>query len=382
MRILLAGGGTGGHLYPGVALAQALRELDPAGAVRFLCTDKPLDRDALARYGFDARPLVSPRWEGVRRSGLSFLPRMIGALRRAAREQREFAPDVTVGLGGYGELAPALAAGLSGVPLALLEQNVLPGKATRLAARWASAIFLQWEASRARLPRGARARCAAPGNPVRREMAPVPRAEALARAGFDPATAGATRVLAVLGGSQGARALNRWVTAAADGWTGLAGRVSVIHLTGKQDCAEVAAAYARAGVTARVAEFSDDMPAVYGAADLVVARAGGTTLAELTALGVPSILVPYPHAAEDHQMLNAQEAERAGAAVLWPEADLAARAAGPALEAVLLDAGRMAALRAGAQRLGRPDAAREIARRVLELGAARAGGQDSALVAR
>ncbi|MBI3269958.1 MAG: UDP-N-acetylglucosamine--N-acetylmuramyl-(pentapeptide) pyrophosphoryl-undecaprenol N-acetylglucosamine transferase [Planctomycetes bacterium] len=363
MRVLLAGGGTGGHLFPGVALAQALRRVDPDGAVRFLCTDRPLDVPTLARYGFDARPMSSPRWEGIRKSGLAFLPRALLSMGRSLEELKDFGADVVVGLGGYAELGPAMAAGLARLPLALLEQNVLPGKATRVTSRFADRLFLQWEGSLAWFKPRVRARAVVLGNPVREEVVRTPSAEARTRLGLAPGL----KTLAILGGSQGARALNQWVIERVRDWSELAGRVQVIHLTGRQDRPEAAYAWRRAGIRARVEEFWEDMHLVYGAADLVVARAGGTTLAELTALGVPSVAVPYPHAAENHQLLNAREAERAGAAVLLEEAALLAAPPARQLEGLLFDPDRLATLSEGALRLGRPGAAVEIARAVLEL---------------
>jgi UDP-N-acetylglucosamine--N-acetylmuramyl-(pentapeptide) pyrophosphoryl-undecaprenol N-acetylglucosamine transferase len=308
IRVVFAGGGTGGHVYPGLALAlhEGVRESF------WLCTSRPFDARELGRAGLPFEPLESPRWRGF----TGFLGPMARALSASARRLREFRPDVVIGVGGYGTVPPALAAGLAGLPFVLLEQNVRPGKANRFLAGWARRIYLQWAEARGAFP-GCGGKTLATGSPLRRELRPLGKAEALARFGLDASRP----TLAVVGGSQGAAVLNR---AVAESLNGTASRIQVIHVSGRGQREAVEAAYAARGARAAVREFVDDMDALYSAADLAVSRAGAMAIAELAAFEVPSVLVPIDRSAGDHQRENARAAARSGGAILIEERDCAA----------------------------------------------------------
>ena len=362
MRIVLAGGGTGGHLFPGIALAQGLRTAAPMATVSFFCTDRALDGRQLSRYGLSSDVLPAPRLGGWK-AALAFPFAFFAAVRRAGAYLDENRPDIVVALGGYGGAPAVRAAAARGIPTVLLEQNVIPGRANRYLARRATRILTQWPESVARFGRRA-GKVEVTGNPVREEIVRRDAADARQSLGLDPAR----RTLLVMGGSQGAQAINRAFAAGEGALRDFAGRLQVVHLAGGADAAEaLRGAYGRAGIPARVDAFSDDMPSLYGAADFAVSRAGGTSIAELAAMGIPAALIPFPHAAENHQWYNAQAAAAGGGAFVVEEAALAAelktileRAAGPA-EPLAKMAERMKAL-------GRPEARRECARRVLELG--------------
>jgi len=309
-RILFAGGGTGGHVFPGVALAQRVLKDDPAARLLWLCTSRPFDAAQLAKHAIPHQALESPRWRGF----TGFLAPMARAVLASARALRELRPQVLVGVGGYGTVPPVLAAKALGVPFVLLEQNARPGKANRFLAPGADRLYVQWAAARSAFP-GCGARVVVTGSPLREGLKPVPCGEALARFGLSPDRS----VVAVVGGSQGAEALNRGVV---DGLNGTASRLQLIHVTGgAQQSDRVRAAYAAKGARAAVLDFCPDMERLYSAADLVVSRAGALAIAEIAAFGVPSVLVPIPKSSGDHQRENARAVAKAGGALLLEESD-------------------------------------------------------------
>jgi len=351
-RIVIAGGGTGGHLYPGLALADVLAARSVE--VTFVGTAGGIEARVVPEAGFALRLLPGSQLRGG--GPLRALVGGARALRGIAQALGllgTLRPGLVVGVGGYASVAVVVAARLRRIPVVLLEQNVVPGAATRLLARFARCICLGFAEAAGRLPAG---RTVHTGNPVRAAVARVTPGPARAQPG-----------LLVFGGSAGARRLNQ-ATIEALRLLGSSGHaVQLMHQTGAADVESVRAAYAEAGVAARVEPFIADMGEAYAAADVVVARAGAMTCAELTAVGLPSILVPYPHAADDHQRRNAEVLVAAGAAemILDPELDGAGLAAG--LARLLDDRERRAAMAARARALGRPDAAERVAAECLRV---------------
>lgn len=341
-RFLFAGGGTGGHIFPGLALAHR------SGAeVFWLCTSRAFDAAQLSKEDVPFEPLPSPRW----RLG-GFLAPMARALSTSVRRLRAFRPDVVIGVGGYGTVPPALAAAAIGVPYVLLEQNVRPGRANRFLAPGAARIYVQWAEARGAFP-GCGEKVRVTGSPLRERMRPVPRERALARFGLPPGVP----TVAVVGGSQGAEALNRGVAAGLDG---TASKLQVIHVTGVAGPAEaVRAAYRDRGARASVCEFVADMESLYSAADLVVSRAGAMAIAEIAAFGVPSVLVPIARSSGDHQRENARAAARSGGAILLEEARLAEGLA-PVLRKLVAGDPMLDDMRRALGLLARPDAAASI----------------------
>ncbi len=320
-RVVLAAGGTGGHFYPGLVAAKALRERgweplivlregDPARA--------RLEAEGIASLPVDLRGL--PRRPGPEL--LSFARKLGGSLLTLRRALRAFRPDLAVGMGGYLTFPLVAAARLRGVPCALHESNAVLGLANAASARLGAALFRG-------LPP---ADPAAPGTLVGTPVRPAlwtrrPALAARPALGLDPDRP----TILVFGGSQGAQGINAALPRALKA---LGGGIQVLHLAGRGKAEAAAAAYRAAGVEAQVREYLEDMASAYGAADLVVCRAGASTLAELAAQRLPALLVPYPHAAGDHQDANARVLERAGAALRLPEAELDARL-GPALADLL-----------------------------------------------
>lgn len=359
-RIIVAGGGTGGHLFPGIAVVEELRRRNPALDVLFVGTERGIEARLLPERGervefLKVQPLKG-RTKGELARGLAILPRAAWEAMSLVRGHRA---ELVIGVGGYASGPVLAAAAALGVPTALLEQNAHVGLTNRLLAPIVGRAYVSFEETRDRFPP---TRVRVVGNPVRRAFVRASR-----RAGADPDGFEARcRKILVMGGSQGAQALNRAVP---EGLARLGLRergLTVVHQTGEAMREEVEATYRELGVPARVVSFIDDMAHAYSTAAVVVARAGATTVAELCAVGRPSILVPYPHAADDHQARNAEALERAGAAVCVREPELTPERLAAELGDVLDRRGRRREMAEAARRSGRPEAAAAIVDDLLE----------------
>jgi len=353
LRVLVMAGGTGGHVFPALAVAERLRE--QGAQVEWLGTRGGMEARLVPRRGFAFHALGVAGLRGRGAAGWLLAPLRVAAATWAAlRLLARLRPAVVLGMGGYASGPGGLAAWLARRALVVHEQNAVPGLTNRILARLADRVL---EAFPGSFPPAARAEHT--GNPVRAEIA------ALAEPGQRARAPGAPLRLLVLGGSQGARALNEVVPAALGA---LAGRlaVEVRHQAGERTLAAARAAYARAGLAVEPLAFIDDMAASYGWADLAVCRAGAMTVAELAAAGVASVLVPFPHAVDDHQSANARHLSRAGAALLVPEAELAPARLAALLEDLAGARERLLAMARAARRLAIPDADLRVARACLE----------------
>ena len=368
LSLLVAAGGTGGHVFPGLALARTIVQHDPEATVRFAGTTRGIETRAVPEAGFalDLLPILPLSRRLAKETLLAPFAAVNGtfAARRLLRQHRF---DVVCGMGGYVTLPVAMAARLEGVPVVLHEQNAVPGIANRLAARVARRIAVGVDAAAAAFPPE---RTVVVGNPVRPELAHLDRAalhdEAVAAFGLDPAR----RTLFVFGGSQGSRRINQAVVAATAHWPEPAA-VQVLHACGRRDEADVRAAWAEAdpdgrGLLVRIVPFVDRMDLAYAAADLAVTRAGAITMAELTAAGMPAVMVPLPHATADHQAANAQAVAAAGGAVVVEDAALDGPALVAAAAPLLADPDRLAAMATGMRSQAHPAAAEELAALVVE----------------
>lgn len=354
MRVLIAGGGTGGHLYPGIALARELQRRDSSVTVSFVGTAAGIESRVVPREGF---PLDVIRVAGLKGKSPAALARGLGLLPLSAidawRVLSRRRPSVVVGVGGYAA-GPVLAlAALRRMPTLLLEQNALPGVTNRLLAPMVRAAAVNFEEALRFFPRTG----FVAGNPVRPEFfGAVDEASDERR----------VRVL-IFGGSQGAHAINMALAAAAPHLAAAGDALAITHQTGERDCAAVTDAYAQAGVNARVEPFLYEMDREMKVADVVVARAGATTLSELAAAGRPAVLVPLPTATDDHQRRNAEAFARAGGAVVLDQRTLTGEVIAAAVLDLARDAGRRRDMSARARALARPDAAALIADRVQAL---------------
>jgi UDP-N-acetylglucosamine--N-acetylmuramyl-(pentapeptide) pyrophosphoryl-undecaprenol N-acetylglucosamine transferase len=309
MKMLLAGGGTGGHVFPAVALAERLCETTPGAEVLFVGTQRGLEARVVPQLGFPLETIHISGWVGRGLRGkAAVLPQLVGSLWQSRRILARFRPDVVVGVGGYASAPVLLAARMAGVPLLIHEQNAWPGLTNRLLSRWADRVCLSFADADCAFHRG---RTVLTGNPLRRGMEDCP-----------PLPEGDPQLL-VFGGSRGARAINQTLVAALPHLAPLRGKLHIQHQTGEEDLEATRAGYRQAGWDpAGVVPFINDMARAYAAAHLVVCRAGATTIAELTACGRPAILIPYPHAAADHQSANARALARRGAGLMLPQQEL------------------------------------------------------------
>lgn len=306
MKMVIAGGGTGGHFFPGLALAEAV-VADGSSSVFFIGSAHGIEARVTPRTGFPFRALdIRGARGGGARAALAFLLHLPAAVASARRILREYKPQLVVGLGGYGSVPVVVAARLCRVPSVLLEQNVRPGMANRTLARLSARVCANFAASAAYFPPG---KTVHTGNPVRRLSVPADEP----RSGF---------TVFAFGGSQGAHTVNQAMVGAAEILKESVPDLRIVHQTGAADEGWVRTRYREMAIDAEVVPFIEDMGRAYGRADLVVCRAGATTLAELTALGKPSILVPYPYAADDHQRANAEVLVDAKAAEMILDAEL------------------------------------------------------------
>ena len=351
MRVLITGGGTGGHCTPAIAVAEALRRTDPAGAVTYVGRVDGPEARLVPRAGID---FVGLTLGSMGSSRLTATPRLLTrmplAYLQARRVMSEFDPDVVLATGGYVSVPVALVAGRRGVPLVLLEQNELPGRAVDWLARRAAVVATSFAGTAGHLP-GVRVVCT--GNPVRLEFtgpAGPPSPPPLA--------------LLVMGGSQGARHLNQVLVEALPRLRSALPGLEVTHLTGPSDHERLVSELASRGLTDsrryRPLAFVDDMAATIAGAGLVVMRAGGSSLAEVACLGKPMVLVPYPHAG-NHQAANASPFVEAGAAVLVEDSELSPERLVAEVGGILGDPSRWQGMARASLAMARPGAALEVA---------------------
>lgn len=356
MRVVMAGGGTGGHIFPAVAIAERIKEIDPEAEILFLGSEERMESRIVPKLGFRFVPIKSaPLPRSPSPKAIVNLVKLVRGVSEAVELMRDFRPDAAVVTGGYVCAPVSIASAILKIPLFIQEQNALPGLANRMAALWAEAVFLGFEEAIEFLPRR---KAVVTGNPIRR-LNRVEREEALSRLGLRPEL----RTIFVMGGSQGAGSISDAVIGALNRLSELG--VQLIHQTGARDLERVRKAYELAGIEAVVEPFFEDMGLIYSAADLMISRAGGMTIAEMTSFGLPAILIPFPYAAGDHQRLNALSLQRAGAAILIPEDELSPSRLAEAIGSILSDEGRLSRMREASLRLGRPEAAAEIVEIIL-----------------
>ncbi|MPZ86809.1 MAG: undecaprenyldiphospho-muramoylpentapeptide beta-N-acetylglucosaminyltransferase [Nitriliruptorales bacterium] len=375
-RILLAGGGTGGHVFPGLAVAAALRDARADLEVSFVGTQRGLESRVVPEAGWplhiiEVLPLARRLSPDTARVPVALL-RAVVEVTHLIRKRRVVAAGV---FGGYVSLPLALAARRTRIPYVVHEQNAIPGLANRLAIRRAAAVAVTFPSSVERI--GGDVRVEVTGNPVRPELDAVDRTAlrdtALKAFDLDPRR----RTLLVFGGSQGAHRINHAVVAALTRWRDPAS-LQILHATGQDAYGDVVDAWGKAQQASleahpgralplvRCLDFVDRMDLAYAAADLVICRSGASTIAELTVLGVPSVLVPYPHATDDHQAANATDLAAAGGATVILDDDLNGETLVAVAEPLLVGESRRRRMAVAARRFGRPDAADRVAALVLD----------------
>jgi UDP-N-acetylglucosamine--N-acetylmuramyl-(pentapeptide) pyrophosphoryl-undecaprenol N-acetylglucosamine transferase len=357
MRVLIAAGGTGGHIYPGIAVAQEIMRRDANSKVQFVGTARGLETRLVPQAGFELTLIESAGLKnvslGARMKGLVILPKSFVSTRKLLRQ---FQPDVVVGAGGYVSGPVVLTAALTNRPTLVMESNALPGWTNRMLARFVDRAAVSFEQA---LPYF-RGKAKLTGNPVRREFFEIPPKRR------EPGKFS----LLVFGGSQGARAINEAMVAALPKLKEVPGTLRIKHQTGTADFEKVKAAYAAAGWSegADVRSYIDNMMADFAEADLVLCRAGATTTAELIAAGKASIVVPFPHAADDHQRKNAEALEVAGAARMILQHELSGERLANEIERLVQSPQEIDRMEEASRKLAHGDAAAAAVDMIEELG--------------
>jgi UDP-N-acetylglucosamine--N-acetylmuramyl-(pentapeptide) pyrophosphoryl-undecaprenol N-acetylglucosamine transferase len=362
LRIAIAAGGTGGHLFPGIAIGQAFMTRSAANAVLFVSIGKPFEKTALAKAGFPLERITSAALKGQGLwGGLKAMLKLPRGVYESVQILRRFKPHMVLGLGSYTSAPLILSAWLMRIPIGLHEQNILPGLTNRILAPLADRIFVSFEntrfTTRCKKSQKVNRKIDVTGNPVRREILQA----AMVQENFRPADTDEPRVFTVLiiGGSQGAHRINK---AMADAGRYIKEKKNFffVHQTGQKDREETEAAYKKNNIACTVAPFFEDMAQKYRQADLVVSRAGATTVAEITALGKGSIFIPYPYAADDHQTINARNLVREGAAEMISDKDIDGKILSGRIAYYGTHREELAAMASNAKNFGKPDAAERI----------------------
>lgn len=359
-RMVIAGGGTGGHLFPGIAIAQAFVAKHLRNQVLFINAGRPMDIEVLTRLKW---PFMTIPIEGIKHRGrlhqINAVFKIPGALAHSSQIIRQFNPDIVLGVGGYSAGPVVMAAWMMGITTALHEQNQLPGLTNRLVRRMVKRIYLSFADEGHRF---APDKTVISGNPVRDEI--------IALGGHDKRPLNKDRfTLLILGGSQGAHAINQAMMAALPFLKKekTTQDFKIIHQTGRQDENRLSQAYASAGITADVKAFFTRVAEQYHEADLIICRAGATTVAEITAIGRAAIFIPFPHAADDHQTSNAQALVTAGAAEMIHEKDLTGKLLAQKIIVYVRNRENLSQMADKALTLGRPDAALTIVSDIYKL---------------
>jgi len=375
VKVLIAGGGTGGHLYPGIALAEEVVTRHHANQVVFVGTERGLEARVVPAAGYK---LETIRAQGLKGKGLVGLLKGLFALPMAFVESirilQRHKPDVVVGVGGYSSGPVVLAAALLGIPTAVQEQNALPGLTNKLLGRVVRVVFTAFEEARPFFPSR---KVQLVGNPIRRKLMENFLRSRMVHDKFS---------LLVFGGSLGARGINQRMIDALDHLQDLKDQLHIVHQTGKNDLETVRKGYADKGfeAQAQVVEFIEDMSSAYARAELVVCRAGATTLSELTVAKKASILIPFPFATDNHQEVNAQSLVQAGAALMFRESELTGEQLAREIRRLKEEPEKRRQMEKKAGLLGRPEAAKELADVLVDLmiqtygpsGRAEARGED------
>ena len=356
VRGIIAGGGTGGHLFPGLAIAKEVCRRHEGAKILFVTGRRKMESDILSRTDFlktsiDVEGLKGRGWV----KGMKTMAKLPLSFFQSFSIIKGFSPSVVIGVGGYSSGPVCLVAKLMGIPSAIHEQNSYPGLTNRLLCKVVDRVFISFEESRVHFPGGA---LLLTGNPVREEFLT---GEKTVREDDKVFT------ILILGGSQGARVINRTIVTTLAILKEKGRELCVIHQTGQSDYKEVLKTYERAGVKGDIQPFIEDMSRAYNRADLVISRAGATTVSELAALGKPSILIPYPHAANRHQETNAQMLVRAGGAEMMLQEKLNGERLARSLTRLMDDRSILKEMGQKALNVGRGDAARLIVDQLMEM---------------
>jgi UDP-N-acetylglucosamine--N-acetylmuramyl-(pentapeptide) pyrophosphoryl-undecaprenol N-acetylglucosamine transferase len=367
-KIVIAGGGTGGHIYPAIGIAQALQRLDTTVDIVFIGGSDKLESTLVPQHGFRFLPISVAGLP--RRLTLQWLPaiwKAVHGLLQSLRYMKELKPDVVIGTGGYVS-GPVLLAGLlCKIPIAIQEQNASVGLTNGILARWADVAYLAMESVRENNSFRRTTRIEITGNPIRPAIAAFPRREeTYRRFGLHPER----KTIFVMGGSQGAHAINEAIVAALPHLTEYADQIQIVHQTGAMEVEKVQNAYdqtlaSHEGFLYCVKPFFDTVEEIYSIADVMVCRAGGMTIAEVTACGIPAIFIPLPSQTGNNQVLNAHTVAEEGAAVVLEQGTFTVEILVKNLTNMILDENTHERMVTASQALGKPHASDDIAKSIL-----------------
>jgi UDP-N-acetylglucosamine--N-acetylmuramyl-(pentapeptide) pyrophosphoryl-undecaprenol N-acetylglucosamine transferase len=367
LRVVIAAGGTGGHIYPAIAIAQSLVARNPTARILFVGTRERMEARVVPAAGFDLATIAVRGLRGkqplVRRVRSVWSLLSGRSLRHSMRILRMHRPDVVIGTGGYVSGPVILAARLLGIPRVTVVLDQSPGFTSRVTARMSQALCVvsQQAAEHCRKLVGGQARIEITGNPIRREIIEATRDQALAALGLTPGRL----TIVTTGGSLGSRALNAAFAGAVERLAAdevIARRIQILHLTGSaQPVRADEAALTSAGVPYQAREYLDEMHLAFAAADIIITRGGAMSLAEITARGIPAIVIPWAEASDNEQEQNARPMAEVGAAIIIRDADLNAALLARMLREVIEDDERRDAMARRSKALGRPDAAERVA---------------------
>jgi len=369
MRVIITGGGTGGHLYPALAVADVLRKKDPAGEILFVGTGTGLESRIVPRQGYPFREISAVKWpRKFSLHSFKFLPSLVKGCCQGAKIIKEFRPQVVFATGGYVSVPLVLAAARSKVPVFLHEQNSVPGLANKFLARWARVVFTTFPPRHNDFPPGAK--LVYSGLPIRKEILETERLAGMSYFGLAPGCP----TLLVTGGSRGARRINEAmleIYGMMEREQGVLPFLQIIHITGRDEYARFCQHLKQKGIKAAkfgkliIKPYLEEMQYGLAAADLIISRAGAATLAEVTARGVPAILIPYPFATGNHQCCNASFLAQKKAAILIPEKELTPACLFHEIRKLIQDPALRKAMGEQARHFGRPEAGEIIARAIM-----------------
>jgi UDP-N-acetylglucosamine--N-acetylmuramyl-(pentapeptide) pyrophosphoryl-undecaprenol N-acetylglucosamine transferase len=315
LNVIFAGGGTGGHLIAGLSIAQEISSRFPGANIVFFGTSKKGESGYIGKSGYEFKQIKACKFTSFIRLPVFIIVSLIGVIYSLINIIR-IKPDIIIGLGGYGSALPVVAGYIVGVPIVLIEQNVIPGRANLIIARWADAVLCHWESTKRRFEKVHSV--SVTGIPVRKGV--IANKPEIGKNPFGLTSQGKT--LLVMGGSQGSQAINKVILQSIPELKALIPDLQVIHLTGKEGYKEAKDVYDNLGISYFVSEFSNDIGIAYKLSDLVICRAGANTIAEISAVGIPAILIPYPYATDNHQYWNAYELARIGGALIIKQDEL------------------------------------------------------------
>ncbi|MHC4229098.1 MAG: UDP-N-acetylglucosamine--N-acetylmuramyl-(pentapeptide) pyrophosphoryl-undecaprenol N-acetylglucosamine transferase [Planctomycetota bacterium] len=364
-HFFFAGGGTGGHIYPAIAVAGQITKIEPAATTHFFCSMRSIDERVLGPAGFEHTTLPARGFSFRLRGLIGFCRSFLESYRTAKQAISEYKNAVVIGAGGFVSAPVCLAAHKCSVPIALLNVDIIPGRANKIIARWADEIFVQFEET-ARYFAAGKAKASVVGCPLRSGFKSPEPNEAIEQLGLDKEK----KILLITGASSGSANINKAVCSLLEKLDGFADDWQIVHLAGRDNHEEINNRYSNAKISHKVLGYFDNMPDLLAAAHLLVGRSGAVSVAEYAAAGVPSICIPYPYHKDRHQYLNAGKLVEAGAAVIVddvPDEEDMAQWLWEELEDLMKDEGKRQAMAQACRAISSPDADLKIAERLLTM---------------